>query len=93
MSDTQFTGICIFLFMIMAILEIGMISICDHLKAIKRSVQEIKSIGGGLTMTPTLKTANEIALEALDEQLDRHAASAPLGGRAEADDESDDSNK
>lgn len=45
-------------------------------------------------MTPTLKTANEIALEALDEQLDRHAASAPLGKRAEAaDDESDDSDE
>lgn len=38
-------------------------------------------------MTPTLKTANEIALEALDEQLDRHAVGATLGKRATVTDD------
>lgn len=45
-------------------------------------------------MTPDIKTANEVALEALDEQLDRHAASTSLGKRTEAaDDESNDSDE
>ncbi len=42
-------------------------------------------------MKHNLETANIIALEALDEQLDRYAASVPLGLRMEAPDgESDD---
>lgn len=36
-------------------------------------------------MKHNLETANIIALEALDEQLDRYAASVPLGARLEAD--------
>ena len=34
-------------------------------------------------MKHNLETANIIALEALDEQLDRYAASVPLGSRIE----------
>ena len=38
-------------------------------------------------MKHNLETANIIALEALDEQLDRYAASVPLGKREESDEE------
>lgn len=38
-------------------------------------------------MKHNLETANIIALEALDEQLDRYAASVPLGLRTEVSDD------
>lgn len=40
MSDEQFIGIFICLALMLFILEVGMLSICDHLKDIKRLLKK-----------------------------------------------------
>ena len=40
MNNDQFYGIFIGLLLIMIIVEIGMMSICDHLKEIKKLLEE-----------------------------------------------------
>lgn len=40
MNDAQFYGVFIVLLIIMAVVEIGMLSICDYLKKIKRLLEK-----------------------------------------------------
>ena len=40
MNDAQFYGVFIALLIIMAVVEIGMLSICDYLKKIKRLLEK-----------------------------------------------------
>ena len=40
MTDAQYAGIYAMLFLIMLITEIGLLSVCNHLKAIKRLLEK-----------------------------------------------------
>lgn len=41
MGDSQFAGIYLILLLIMFIVEVGMLSACDHLKTIKRILEKM----------------------------------------------------